>query len=226
MALYFNLIPEELKAKAIGYLINDIKSREWHLSTGIHGTHFLNPVLTETGNNNIAYKLLLNDTVPSLGYTVKCGATTIWERWDTWTEENGFQDPGMNSFNHYTLGSIGEWLYNYAAGIRLDPEISGYKKILIKPCPEKDLDFVKAEYQSINGLIKSWWQIKGNSFFLDVTIPVNTTAEVFVPSNKEVPVIEGDIPAEKSIGVTKKGTEDSYTVYNVESGTYHFKSTI
>ena len=95
---------------------------------------YLCPVLTETGAHaDVAYRLLLNETYPSWGYTIKNGATTIWERWDGWTEENGFQTPDMNSFNHYSLGSVGEWLYRYVAGIDLGAP--GYGRILIRPRP-------------------------------------------------------------------------------------------
>ena len=133
MALKFDLLPDELRAKAAQYLADDIKANGWHLSTGFVGVSYLLPVLTEAGKVDTAYRLLMQDTFPSWLFSVKHGATTIWERWDGWTPENGFQDPGMNSFNHYSLGSCGQWLFETVAGIGLDPEQPGYRHIIIHP---------------------------------------------------------------------------------------------
>ena len=122
MALRFDLLPEELRPKAAQYLEDDIKAKGWHLSTGFVGVSHLLPVLTQAGKTDTAYRLLMQDTFPSWLFSVKHGATTIWERWDGWTPEHGFQDPGMNSFNHYSLGSCGQWLFDTVAGIGLDPD--------------------------------------------------------------------------------------------------------
>ena len=119
LALHMDLLPEELRSAAAEHLVRTIEREDWHLTTGFAGVGYLCPVLTEAGYTDVAYRLLENETYPSWGYTVKNGATTIWERWDGWTEENGFQSPNMNSFNHYSLGSVGEWLYRYVAGIDL-----------------------------------------------------------------------------------------------------------
>ena len=113
--------------------------------------------MTQYGHNDVAYKLLLQDTYPSWGYSIKYNATTIWERWDGWTKEKGFQDPGMNSFNHYSFGSIGRWLFQSVAGIDTDEKSVGFEKIIIKPNPGEGLTFVNAEYLSIKGLINSSW---------------------------------------------------------------------
>ncbi|MDP2982998.1 MAG: family 78 glycoside hydrolase catalytic domain [Candidatus Latescibacter sp.] len=157
LALYMDLLPEELRVKAAQYLVEDIRSKGWHLSTGFIGVRHLAPVLTRMGYPDVAYRLLNNDTFPSWGYSIKQGATTIWERWDGWTEDKGFQDPGMNSFNHYSLGSVGEWLYSSVAGIDLDPEKPGFKHIIIRPVPGGGLTYARARYQSIHGLIQSSW---------------------------------------------------------------------
>ena len=127
MALKFELLPEKLRPKAVQYLTDDIKSKDWHLSTGFVGVSYLLPMLTDGGNLDVAYKLLLQDTFPSWLFSVKHGATTIWERWDGWTPDKGFQDASMNSFNHYSLGSCGEWLYDSVAGIGWDVDQPGYK---------------------------------------------------------------------------------------------------
>ncbi|MBV9469764.1 MAG: family 78 glycoside hydrolase catalytic domain, partial [Abitibacteriaceae bacterium] len=116
LALHMNLLPEEKRAAAAKYLVDDIEKRNWHLSTGFVGVGYMTPTLTRFGYTDVAYRLLNNDTFPSWGFSIKHGATTIWERWDGWTPDRGFQDPGMNSFNHYSLGSVGQWMFSTVAG--------------------------------------------------------------------------------------------------------------
>ena len=117
LALMFNLLPENLREKSAGFLVEDIKSRENHLSTGFLGTVYLCHVLSANGYTDVAYDLLLQESYPSWLYPVKMGATTIWERWDGQKTDSTFQDPGMNSFNHYAYGAIGDWMYRVSAGI-------------------------------------------------------------------------------------------------------------
>src|SRR5215216_5669751 len=169
LALHMELLPEELRSAAAEHLVRTIEREDWHLSTGFVGVGYLCPVLTEAGYTAVAYRLLENETYPSWGYTVKNGATTIWERWDGWTEENGFQSPNMNSFNHYSLGSVGEWLYRYVAGIDLGAP--GYGQIVIHPRPGGSLTHASAEYDSVRGRISSSWKIEGDRFVLEVLIP-------------------------------------------------------
>ena len=138
LALHFDLLPEELRPLAAAELVADIERRDMHLSTGFVGAPYLTRVLSNNGQLDTAYALLFQKTWPSWLYSVTQGATTIWERWDGWTEENGFQDPVMNSFNHYAYGSIGAWLYSVVAGIELDPARPGYKHIILRPNPEAD----------------------------------------------------------------------------------------
>lgn len=226
LALYMDLLPEELRAQAAEYLVEDISNRDWHLSTGFVGVSYLNPVLSKTGHNDVAYRLLLTDTFPSWLYPIKNGATTIWERWDGWTEEKGFQDPGMNSFNHYSLGSVGEWLYRFVAGIDLDPNVPGYKHFIIHPYPGGDLTDARAVYVSINGNIASQWRKESDRFYLTVTIPANTTAKVYVPSDEGASVTELGKPLEEVEGVAFAEYEKGCTVISLGSGTYHFASTL
>jgi alpha-L-rhamnosidase len=204
--------------------VENIKKRDWHLSTGFVGAGYLNPVLTQTGYADVAYRLLLNDTFPSWGYSIKQGATTIWERWDGWTEEKGFQNPGMNSFNHYAFGSIGEWLYRFVAGIDLDPEKPGYKHFRIKPFPGKGLEFAEAEYNSIHGKIISSWKVKDGKITMNVTVPPNTTAMVFVPTSDASKITESRKPAAESEGIRFLRVENGAAVFEVSSGTYVFSS--
>jgi alpha-L-rhamnosidase len=133
LALKFDLLPEELREAAAQYLVEDITAKNGHLSTGFIGTGHLLPVLTQAGKTDTAFKLLLRDTFPSWLFTVKNGATSIWERWNGWTPEKGFFHPEMNSFNHYSFGAVGEWMFATLAGI--DTDGPGFRKLLIRPTP-------------------------------------------------------------------------------------------
>jgi len=181
LALMFNLLPEDLRPNAARYLVEDIKSRRNHLSTGFLGTPFLCHVLTQNGYNDVAYDLLLQETYPSWLYPVKMGATTIWERWDGQKTDSTFQDPGMNSFNHYAYGAIGDWMYRVSAGI--DNASPGYKEIMIQPSLTKKLNFSKASFESPYGTIASGWERKDGKVFLNVKIPANTKATICLPVN-------------------------------------------
>jgi len=224
LGLYFDLLPEDKREAATQHLIEAIRNKDWHLSTGFVGLSYLVPTLTQTGHLDIAYRLLNNDTFPSWGYSIKNGATTIWERWDGWTEDKGFQTPGMNSFNHYAFGSIGRWLFGTVAGI--DTDGPGYKRIIIRPMPGGGLDYARASYKSIHGKIVSDWRIKGSTFTLNVTIPANTTATVFVPAGDIESITEGGRPAAKAEAVSLLRREKDRAVFAVGSGQYRFVSTL
>jgi alpha-L-rhamnosidase len=218
LALHMDLLPEDLRSAAAEHLVRTIEGEDWHLSTGFAGVGYLCPVLTEAGYMDVAYRLLGNETYPSWGYTIKNGATTIWERWDGWTEENGFQSPNMNSFNHYSLGSVGEWLYRYVAGIDLGTP--GYGRIVIRPCPGGGLTHASGAYDSVRGRISSSWKIEDNRFVLETLIPPNTTATVHVPSTDDVS--EGGRPVDEADGVEFLRAEVGETVLAVGSGRYEF----
>jgi alpha-L-rhamnosidase len=218
LALHMGLLPEDLRSAAAEHLVKSIEREDWHLSTGFAGVGYLCPVLTEAGYTDVAYRLLGNETYPSWGYTIKNGATTIWERWDGWTQENGFQSPNMNSFNHYSLGSVGEWLYRYVAGIDLGAP--GYDRIVIRPRPGGNLTHASGAYDSVRGRISSSWKIEDNRFVLETLIPPNTTAIVHVPSTDDVS--EGGMPVDKADGVEFLRAEEGETVLAVGSGRYEF----
>jgi alpha-L-rhamnosidase len=222
LALDFDLLPDDKRDAAAKFLTDDIAAKHGHLSTGFVGVGHLMPTLTRAGFLNVAYQLLNNDTFPSWLYSIRQGATTIWERWDGWTKEKGFQDPGMNSFNHYSLGSVGAWMYDTVAGLGLDPEKPGFKHILIHPQPGGSLTHARAEYDSIHGKIISDWRIANGRFTLNVTIPANTTATVYVPSSAKDQVKESDRPAENSPGVKFLRQEKDSSLFEIGSGTYRF----
>lgn len=225
LALRFNLLPEEIRPLTAKLLADDIMvAREGHLSTGFLGVSYLNPVLTSVGRNDVAYRLLTNETFPSWGYSIRQGATTIWERWDGWTKEKGFQDPGMNSFNHYSLGSVGEWMFGAVAGIDMEPGTVGFKQLAIRPRLGEQLTWVKSDYDSINGLIETAWRRTGDVVELDVTIPANTTATVYVPAASAEGVTEGGKNAANVEGLKFLRMEDGAAVYAVGGGKYKFRS--
>jgi len=224
MALKFGLVPDELRAKAADYLEKDIIAKGYHLSTGFVGVSYLLPVLTQAGKVDAAYRLLLQDTFPSWLFSVKMGATTIWERWDGWTPDKGFQNIGMNSFNHYSLGSCGEWLYSSVAGISSDPATPGFKQIIIHPVPDAKLTKASGQLRSIHGLIGSVWSTSGDNFSLTATVPTNTTATVYVPCKDASSVMESGKPAKNAEGVKFLRMENGAAVFAVDSGRYQFTS--
>lgn len=224
LALAFDLLPADKREAAAKHLVDDIAAKGDHLSTGFVGVGHLTPTLTREGYLDVAYKLLLQETFPGWLYSVRNGATTIWERWDGWTKEKGFQDPGMNSFNHYSLGSVGEWLYGTVAGIDMDPEQPAYKRIVIRPRPGGDLTYAKAEFESIHGKIVSDWKREDGQFRLNAVIPANTTARVYVPAASVEGVKEGNKPAAKAKAVRFVEMTDGSAVFEVGSGSYQFTS--
>ncbi|MBB5353192.1 hypothetical protein HNR46_003446 [Haloferula luteola] len=222
LALKFDLLDEELRPVVANRLVADIHAKGDHLSTGFLGVSYLLPVLSATGHNDVAYTLLEQDTFPSWLFSISHGATTIWERWDGWTPENGFQSTIMNSFNHYSLGSCGEWLYETLAGISFDPSVPAYKKIVIHPQPGGTITHAHATRQTIQGEIASSWRLYDGGFTLETTIPVNTTAEVYVPAASAEEVQESGKPVEESEGVSFLRLEDGFAVFAVGSGRYRF----
>lgn len=174
------------------------------------------------GRDDLAYQLLLQESYPSWLYQVNLGATTMWERWDGWTPGSGFQTIGMNSFNHYSFGAVGEYLYSAVGGI--SPASPGYKTILIQPVPGVGLTWANTSYSSTRGLIFTAWTNSGNSFDLDVVIPPNTTAQVYVPTTNVAAITESGVPAFSSPGVTYSSTSNNYAIYAVGSGHYSWSS--
>jgi alpha-L-rhamnosidase len=191
IALQFNLLPVELRTKAAAQMVEVIKRYDYRISTGIHGTIMLMNQLSEYGYSDIAYQLLLSRRFPSWFYSIDQGATTIWERWDGYVAGRGFQDAGMNSFNHVAIGAVGEWMYRHILGIQLDESQPGFQHFFIKPQPGKELTWAKGNYHGISGNIEVSWTKQGDTFNLDITVPANTTATVVLPNNKTVKVGSG-----------------------------------
>ncbi len=208
LALKFELLPEEMQEKAVKHLVDLIKEHDMHHSTGFVGIGHLLPTLTKYGHNNIAWQLISNNTFPSLGYMVENGATTIWERWDGWTHNKGFQNAGMNSFNHYSLGSPVEWLYTHALGIT--PASPGFKKIHIQPWPDNDIKWAKGSVETVYGKITCHWKTEGEQFTVTIEIPDNTSAEIHLPCTD----VQAPVETEKS--------DSKFSISKVGSGKYTF----
>jgi alpha-L-rhamnosidase len=183
LALTFNLLPESMRAEAAERLAADVK-KFGHLTTGFLGASGLNWALSDSGHLDEAYLLLNQTEYPSWLYPVTKGATTIWERWDGIKPDGSFQDPGMNSFNHYAYGAIGMWMYGVVAGIRIDEARPGYKHIIFAPRPGGGLTFARASVESGYGKVASGWEIVGGKFRLKVDVPANATATVQMPGGK------------------------------------------
>jgi alpha-L-rhamnosidase len=221
LALAFNLLPENLIPKAAEFLAADVK-KMGHLTTGFVGTPLLCKTLSAHGYDDLAFMLLNRKEYPSWLYPVTQGATTIWERWDGQKPDGSFQDVGMNSFNHYAYGAIGEWLYRHVAGLDLDPEVPGYKHILLAPHPGGGLTNANAEFKSIYGKVKSAWKLEGNDFVYEVTVPANTTATVTLPAAKGEQLTVNTQPLSGSIKESVKQTDKGISL-NIGSGSYTFR---
>lgn len=179
LALKMRLLPEEMRAQAGERLVADIRKNDMHLTTGFVGTPYLLHVLSDIGRDDVAYQLLFNDTYPSWGYSIRNGATTVWERWNGWKKEEGCGDANMNSFSHYAYGSVGEWMFAKVAGIDLlEP---GYRRFRIAPRPSDRLSWVKTSHQCMYGRIISEWEQQGGRFSLKAVAPAGTTMEVRLP---------------------------------------------
>lgn len=221
LALMFNLLPEEQRAAAAKFLVDDIRGRRNHLSTGFLGTPFLCHVLTQNGYTEVAYDLLLQETYPSWLYPVKMGATTIWERWDGQKTDSTFQDAGMNSFNHYAYGAIGDWMYRVSAGI--ETQTPGYRNLLIKPHVTQKMDMSKATFESSYGRVVSGWERKDGKLWLTVEIPANTSAEIMLPADSPDKINLNGLPLTENRIVTKTTVENGKVVLKTGSGKYLFE---
>jgi len=222
LAFTLNLVPAGLRGKAAQKFADSIAGANNHLATGFIGTPRLLPGLHAAGRDDLAYTLLLQETYPSWLFQVKLGATTMWERWDGWTPTGGFQTIGMNSFNHYSFGAVGEYLYGAVGGIT--PVTPSYQSIRIQPVPGAGLTWANTSYQSTRGLIATAWTNTGTAFNLDVVIPPNITAQIFVPTTNAAAITESGVPAASSPGVSYAGVSNGCAIYNVGSGHYVWTS--
>ncbi len=222
LALNFDMLSESLRAQAAEKLVANVKSYGNHLTTGFLGTPYLCHVLSRFGYTDVAYTLLLQETYPSWLYPVKMGATTIWERWDGIKPDGTFQTPNMNSFNHYAYGAIGDWMYRVVTGIDTEESAPGYKSIVIKPHLDNRLTLASSEYKTGYGLVKSSWKTSDHQNVFDFSVPVNTTATLFIPASSTESIAENGKPISSIKDITMKGQAGSFIILEVGSGTYSF----
>ena len=212
--------------QATAHLLEAIDRYKGHPSTGIQTTHRMMLELTRNGHHDEACRLVHLRTVPSWGYTIAMGATTIWERWDGYVAGRGFQNPGMNSFNHWALGSVGEWIWRDIVGINPVEEHPGFEAFVVRPRPGPEITWAKGQYDSIQGRIVSDWRIDGGRFTLKLQVPPGTTATVYLPSSDLTAITEGGQPADQSPGVGPAKMENGNAVFQVDSGRYLFETPI
>lgn len=224
LALNFDILPEDQRAQAAKRLAENIKAYG-HLTTGFLGTPYLCLTLSRFGYTDLAYTLLLREKYPSWLYQVKMGATTIWERWDGIKADSTLQNPEMNSFNHYHYGVIGEWMYRVMAGIDTDvsPEGVGYKMTTIAPQPGGNLKSASATLTTLYGKIISAWTMEDGNFKLDLTIPANTTAKVYLPGAVLDKVKENNTAIANMKEISDVSQNKTSLAFTVGSGTYHFE---
>lgn len=222
LALQFDMLPEKLRKQAADRLADNIKRYNTHLTTGFLGTPYLCHVLSRFNYTDLAFELLLQKTYPSWLYPVTKDATTIWERWDGIKPDGTFENPEMNSFNHYAYGAIGDWMYRVVAGLDVEGNGVGYKKIRIHPHVGGDFTYVSADYKTPYGKLFSYWEIKGNKLNLKTEIPVNTTAYINIPAAS----LEGVLESGKSLSTIKEieiiDKTENNIVLKAGSGTYEF----
>lgn len=225
IALQFDMLPENLRDQAAQRLADNVKQYGTHLTTGFLGTPYLCHVLTRFGFIELAYKLLFQESYPSWLYPVKMGATTIWERWDGIKPDGSFQTPGMNSYNHYAYGAIGDWMYRIAAGLDTYEDEPGYKHIKIKPTIGGKFTSIKASLDTYYGTVGSEWEVDTEGILLmKVTIPPNTYAKVYIPAINLETVTENNKSLSKAKDIEVLGMEGDYVMVELGSGEYLFKS--
>jgi len=222
LALAFDLLSEDKKATAKKYLLEKIAEAENHLRTGFLGTPLLSQVLDETGEIDLMYQLLFNETYPSWFYSINQGATTIWERWNSYSKAEGFNPQKMNSLNHYAYGAIGEWMYERIGGIA--PLEAGYKTIRIAPVPKQPLTSASASLNTPYGKVASSWEIINGEFNLEIVIPPNTSAKVSVIANTKNELMQDGTLFKENSNVKLLNTTNNSFELSVQPGNYKFSS--
>jgi len=222
LALNFDMLPENLRAQAAERLAANVKDYGNHLTTGFLGTPYLCHVLTRFGYVDLAYKLLLQETYPSWLYPVKMGATTIWERWDGIKPDGTFQVPSMNSYNHYAYGAIGDWMYRVMVGLDTYEDGTGYKHSKIEPHIGGGFTNASASLQTYYGKLSNSWKLSGDQLVMEVEVPANTTATVFVPAKSADAITESGAPLSQSKDIKLLETQEGSVKLTLGSGKYQF----
>ncbi len=199
LSLFVGILPEAVRAQAAYALRMKLKSSVYHLRTGFIGTAYLCRVLSATGSNDIAYKLLLQDDFPSWLYEVKMGATTIWERWNSILPDGSISDTGMNSLNHYSYGAIVEWLYRDVCGIEPLEDAPGFRRFRLAPKPDRSLGFARAVFHSPAGAIESEWAYAGDTLEYRFRVPFGATALLCLEGEADTELAQGEHTFTRSV---------------------------
>jgi alpha-L-rhamnosidase len=181
LAIAFDLIPARQQVGAAENLVRLVDDADGHLRTGFLGTPYIVSILDRMGYTELAYSILFKETYPGWFFSINQGATTMWERWDSYTHEEGFGDAAMNSFNHYAYGAIGQWMVERIAGLAPDPAYPGYKHFFIRPQPGGPLEWARAELETPYGKASSGWKKENGILTLEITVPPNASATVEFP---------------------------------------------
>ena len=228
-ALYLDLLPDENSVKAVTkQLVDNLENNRISLRTGFLGTGILLPTLTKLGRDDLAYSLLLSHNYPSWLYAVDNGATTMWERWDTFVKEIGWNNSGMNSLNHYAYGCVVGWIFENAAGIGFTDEAAGFKRIEFRPTPDKRLKNICAEYESAYGIISAENLYSDDRFGYKISVPANCCSAVYLPVNEEYCeniTVNGKALQELNIytdGIEYLSYQNGRAVFNTVSGEFNF----
>ncbi len=220
LALRFNLLRPDQRVAAISHLVKNLENRNWRLGVGFLGVNLLLPTLTDSGHTDGAYFLISGTEFPSWGYSIAQGATTIWERWNSFTKSYGFGDAGMNSFNHYAYGSCVEWLYRTVLGI--DTIEPGFARVVIRPEIGPGVTTASGHFDSIHGRIATNWHLENSRLALDIFLPPNITGEIHVPTDDAAAVTESGGPAASAPGLRFLRSENGAAIYAAGSGNYRF----
>jgi alpha-L-rhamnosidase len=223
LALSFDLVPERLRPRLVERLAAGIRRYDNHLSTGFHSSHRALLELSRAGHADLAYQLVLDQRFPSWGYSIANGSTTLWERWDGYVEGRGFQDPGMNSLNHWALGSVAEWMVRVILGINPDPSNPGYSHFILSPVPGGALTHAGGSYRSVRGLIESAWRTEPGRGVYTFTIPAGTSATIHLRAPGADAVREGGRAIAGDPGVQLVSVHEGEVVLEVGAGRYEFE---
>ena len=224
LALHYGIFREDMEEKFVKRMMDKFVPYKGRMNTGFHSTLPLMKELVKRGYEDKAFQLLETTEFPSWGYSIEQGATSIWERWDGYVKGRGMQGAGMNSFNHYAFGAVGEWMYQNILGIQPDVNHPGFIHFILKPVPKGTLKWAQGSYHSISGKIEVKWKKSGHQFEYNITIPSNTTATVYMPGKDFRTVVVNGKRLSEYLKPERIKQQNDYTVFDLPSGFYVLNS--